>query len=83
MTTATAPIETCGRRASVDTEAVRILVVEDDKKTGNFIAKALRAESFAVDVLRDGDEALAAIETTPFDAVVLASCSSVATGSAC
>jgi len=50
---------------------MRILVVEDDKKTGNFIAKALKAEGFAVDVLRDGDEALAAIESTPFDAVVL------------
>ena len=71
MINATAPIETCDRRASVDTHAMRILVVEDDKKTGNFIAKALKAESFAVDVLRDGDEALAAIEHTPFDAVVL------------
>jgi len=50
---------------------VRILVVEDDKKTGSFIAKALKAESFAVDVLRDGDDALAAIGATPFDAVVL------------
>jgi DNA-binding response OmpR family regulator len=50
---------------------MRILVVEDDKKTGNFIAKALKAEGFAVDVLRSGDEALAAIENTPFDAVVL------------
>lgn len=50
---------------------MRILVVEDDKKTGTFIAKALRAESFAVDVIRDGDEALAAIAHTPFDAVVL------------
>jgi DNA-binding response OmpR family regulator len=50
---------------------VRILVVEDDKKTGNFIAKALKAESFAVDVLRDGNQALAATESTPFDAIVL------------
>ena len=50
---------------------MRVLVVEDDKKTGAFIAKALRAESFAVDVIRDGDEALAAVEHTPFDAVVL------------
>ena len=50
---------------------MRILVVEDDRKTGNFIAKALRAESFAVDVIRNGDEALSTIETTPFDAVVL------------
>jgi len=50
---------------------MRILVVEDDKKTSSFIAKALRAEGFAVDVLRDGDDALAAVEVTPFDAIVL------------
>ena len=51
--------------------AVRILVVEDDKKTASFIAKALKAESFAVDVLDNGDDALEAVELTPFDAVVL------------
>jgi DNA-binding response OmpR family regulator len=56
---------------SAETIAVRILVVEDDKKTASFIAKALKGEGFAVDVLRDGDDALAAIEITPFDAVVL------------
>ena len=71
MITATAPIETCDTAASVENQMVRILVVEDDKKTGAFIAKALKAEGYAVDVLRDGDEALAAIEGTPFDAVVL------------
>jgi DNA-binding response OmpR family regulator len=71
MITQTTTIETCDTVASVETEMVRILVVEDDKKTGAFIAKALKAESFAVDVIRDGDEALAAIEHTPYDAVVL------------
>ena len=50
---------------------MRILVVEDDRKTAAFISKALKADSFAVDVLRNGDEALAAICTTPFDAVVM------------
>src|SRR4029078_157639 len=50
---------------------MRILVVEDDKKTSSFIAKALRAEGFAVDVLRDGDDALAAVEVPPFAAIVL------------
>lgn len=50
---------------------MRVLVVEDDKKTAAFIAKALRAEGFAVDHMRDGDDALAALEITPFDAVVL------------
>lgn len=71
MITATAPIETCDLAAFFHTAVMRILVVEDDKKTGAFIAKALKAEGFAVDVLRDGDDALAAIEITPFDAVVL------------
>ncbi len=50
---------------------MRILVVEDDRKTAAFISKALKADSFAVDVLRNGDDALAAICTTPFDAVVM------------
>lgn len=50
---------------------MRVLLVEDDKKTASFIAKALKAEGFAVDHLRDGDDALAALEITPFDAVIL------------
>jgi len=50
---------------------MRILVVEDNKKTAAFISKALKAEGFAVDALHDGDEALSAIATTPFDVVVL------------
>jgi len=50
---------------------MRILVVEDDRKTAAFISKALKAESFAVDVLRNGDDALAAVCTTPFDGVVM------------
>ena len=50
---------------------MRVLLVEDDKKTAAFIAKALRAEGFAVDHLDDGDEALAVLSTTPFDGVVL------------
>lgn len=63
--------EPCAGQANFNNPPMRILVVEDDKKTGAFIAKALRAEGFAVDLLRDGDEALAAVEVTPFDAVVL------------
>lgn len=50
---------------------MRILVVEDDRKTAAFISKALKADGFAVDVLCNGDDALAAIGTTPFDAVVM------------
>jgi len=50
---------------------MRILVVEDRRQTAAFIRKALQAEGFAVDVLHEGDAVLAAVERTPFDAVVL------------
>jgi len=50
---------------------VRILVVEDEKKTASFVRKALQAESFAVDVVHNGTDGLAAAITGAFDAVVL------------
>jgi len=50
---------------------MRVLVVEDEKKTASFIRKALQAEGFAVDVCHNGDDALASACTTPFDVIVL------------
>src|SRR5258706_14704934 len=50
---------------------MRVLVVEDEKKTAAFVRKALQAEGFAVDVCHNGDEAWAAARLTPFDAIVL------------
>ena len=50
---------------------MRILVVEDNKKTAAFISKALKAEGYAIDVLHDGAAALHAIITAPYDGVVL------------
>ena len=50
---------------------MRVLVVEDQKKTASFIRKALEAEGFAVDVRHNGDEALTAASTTAFDGIVL------------
>ncbi len=50
---------------------MRILVVEDEKKTASFVRKALESEGFAVDVSHRGDEALAAALATPFDGIVL------------
>jgi len=43
---------------------VRILVVEDDLKIASFVAGGLRQHGFAVDLARDGDEALALVATT-------------------
>ncbi len=50
---------------------MRVLVVEDEKKTASFVRKALQAESFAVDVVANGTDALFAAASTPFDAIVL------------
>lgn len=50
---------------------MRVLVVEDEKKTASFIRKALQAEGFAVDVCHNGEEALAGAISTPFDGIVL------------
>ena len=50
---------------------MRILVVEDEKKTASFIRKSLQAAGFAVDMLHNGDEAALAMQHTPFDVVVL------------
>lgn len=53
------------------TNLMRVLVVEDEKKTASFIRKALQAEGMIVDMLHDGSEALIAVAHTPFDVVVL------------
>ena len=50
---------------------MRILVVEDEKKTASFIRKALQADGFAVDVLHDGDAVITAVEAGAFDVMVL------------
>src|SRR3974377_859121 len=50
---------------------MRVLVVEDEKKTASFVRKALQAEGFAVDVCHNGNDALVATRITPFDGMVL------------
>jgi DNA-binding response OmpR family regulator len=50
---------------------MRVLVVEDERKTAAFIRSALEAEHIAVDVRHTGSEALAAAMGVSFDAIVL------------
>ena len=50
---------------------MRVLVIEDEKKTASFIRKALQTEGYAVDVCHNGEEALATASATPYDAIVL------------
>lgn len=54
-----------------DNTPMRVLLVEDQKKTASFIRKALAAEGFAVDVTEDGETAVPLAITTAFDAIVL------------
>jgi two-component system, OmpR family, response regulator len=50
---------------------MRVLVVEDERKTASFVRKALQAEGFAADVCHNGHDALAAARSTPFDVIIL------------
>jgi DNA-binding response OmpR family regulator len=50
---------------------VRVLVVEDEQLMADAIAEWLRRESFAVDVVYDGDTALERLGVTEYDVVVL------------
>lgn len=51
--------------------AMRILVIEDDKKIASFIVKGLKQNGFAVDHATGGDDGLALALATPYDAAVV------------
>jgi DNA-binding response OmpR family regulator len=51
--------------------AMRILVVEDDRKVASFLEKGLREEGYSVDVARDGHEGLMMAHVYDFDLLVL------------
>jgi DNA-binding response OmpR family regulator len=50
---------------------VRVLVVEDEARLADALQRGLRAEGFAVDVARDGEEGLYLATERGYDAVVL------------
>lgn len=50
---------------------MRILIVEDEKKVGKFLAKGFQAESYAVDMATDGEEGSRLALTEPYDAIIL------------
>jgi len=55
----------------IDIRHMRILVVEDDKKVGRFLAKGLQEEQYAVDICRDGADALYFAQTNTYDVIIL------------
>ena len=50
---------------------MRVLAVEDDRKTAEFVRKALTEAGFVVDVVHDGNDALAKLAAGGFEVVVL------------
>jgi two-component system copper resistance phosphate regulon response regulator CusR len=54
-----------------DEAIVRILLVEDEPRVANFVAKGLREQAYAVDVARDGAEALHGARSVEYDLVIL------------
>lgn len=50
---------------------MRLLLVEDEPKMASFISKGLREEHYAVDVAKDGEEALFLAGGVPYDLIIL------------
>ncbi|MGA2861708.1 MAG: response regulator transcription factor [Steroidobacteraceae bacterium] len=50
---------------------MRLLIVEDDQKLAEFVARGLRAEHFAVDVAADGPKGLNYFESHQYDLLIL------------
>jgi two-component system, OmpR family, response regulator len=57
--------------AEPKTDAMRVLLAEDERKVAQHVRAALREQGFTVDMVHRGDEALDAALGTPYDAVVL------------
>ena len=50
---------------------MRVLLVEDEPRAAQVLAKGLRERAYAVDVARDGEAALFHAGTTDYDAIIL------------
>ena len=50
---------------------MRILLVEDDQMIADGVSKALRDEGFALDWVQDGEAALSAASSVPYDLILL------------
>src|ERR1039458_1872059 len=62
-------IPDCPRISSRGT--MRLLLIEDEKKVADFVARGLRAERFAVDVAADGPGAIQMLAACQYDFVIL------------
>jgi len=50
---------------------MRILLAEDDRRIANFVSKGLRENSYAVDVVGSGEDALYQVSVSDYDLIIL------------
>jgi len=50
---------------------MRLLLIEDERKVADIVARGLRAESYAVDIAEDGEKGWEMASATDYDVVVL------------
>lgn len=50
---------------------MRILLAEDDYRIANLVNKGLRENSYAVDVVNNGEEALYQVSISDYDLIIL------------
>src|SRR5580700_4489425 len=53
------------------TRTMRILLIEDERKVASFVARALREDSYAVDISENGQKALELAAEKVYDAILL------------
>jgi two-component system copper resistance phosphate regulon response regulator CusR len=51
-------------------EVMRILVVEDERRIADFVARGLKEEHYAVDIAYDGEQGLYLAEINPYDLMI-------------
>jgi DNA-binding response OmpR family regulator len=64
-------METAYGQKSGLVDTMRVLVVEDDRRLSAVVKRGLAEEGYSVDAMYDGEDGQYAIETTPYDLVVL------------
>jgi DNA-binding response OmpR family regulator len=50
---------------------MQILIIEDEEKIANFLRRGLKEECYAVDIARDGEEALYKFDNIEYDLVII------------
>jgi two-component system copper resistance phosphate regulon response regulator CusR len=50
---------------------MRLLLVEDEKKVSEFVARGLRGDLYAVDISHDGEKAWEMIQSSDYDLIIL------------